>query len=393
MQLNPIIELIKDLLKEPPSALDHAAPLGVLVADDDEQVRSRISEVLTAAGLEVKTAASGEEALRWLGLRDYDLLIADLEMPGMDGLQLTRQALALRPRTAVVAISGAPAVKNAVEAFKAGALDYVEKPFTPGQLEQFARAALLKKREEQIRAENAFGFLRFTLGERVQHLLLLLSFTLLVLTGIPLIFPTVFQGSFFFAESSLLRGYTHRVSAIILIGAGLAHLVYSLLSPAGNRDLRKILPHPRDLLDLLEQVKFNLGLRAEPARVGKFHLMQKLEYFGVVWGTAIMAATGFMLWFENQTLALFPLWVLDTARIVHRYEAILAALTVFISHIYHVHARPDLFPMSKVWLNGRVSRHDMIEEYPLEYEEQTGCPATHEATLPWPKNHRAEVQS
>jgi formate dehydrogenase gamma subunit len=360
-------------------------PISVLVIDDDPKVLSRVQEVLARAGCLVDTAPSGAEGLTRLARQDYDLVFTDLMMPEMDGLEVVEQALALRPETAVLMITGFASVETAVGALKLGALDYIEKPFTPSELEAFTQAALVKKRAREIAREEQQGFVRLNLAERAQHLILLVSFTLLVITGFPLLLPDLFKNTFVLAESSLIRGITHRVAALILIGAGLYHVAYSLISSEGNRDFRKILPMPRDLIDFYHQVRYNLGRRQEPPRTGKFNLMQKLEYFGVVWGTAIMALTGFMLWFENQTLSLFPLWVLDTARIVHRYEAILAAATVFISHIYHVHFRPDLFPMSKVWLTGRVSRNEMLEEYPVEYEEVTGHPAQADPVIPWPQ--------
>jgi len=381
----PLKAWLEPLLSEPTYTPGRLAPVSVLAIDDDPQVLRRVQEVLTRAGCLVDTAPSGPEGLARLARQNYDLVFTDLMMPEMDGIAVVKHALELRPDAAVLMITGFASVDTAVEALKLGALDYIEKPFTPSELEAFTQAALKKKREREIAREEAQGFIRFTPAERAQHIILMASFTLLVITGFPLLMPDLFKNTFILAESSLIRGVIHRVAALILISAGLYHLAYSLISSEGNRDFRKVLPWPRDLIDFYHQVRYNLGLRNKPPRTGKFNLMQKVEYFGVVWGTAVMALTGFMLWFENQTLSLFPLWVLDAARIVHRYEAILAAATVFISHVYQVHFRPDLFPMSKVWLTGRVSRKEMLEEYPIEYEELTGHPAQEEPVIAWPQ--------
>ena len=390
----PLGPLVKSLFTEPSPEPIPLPPIAVLVIDDDDKVLTRVQEALRRAGCLVDTAGSGPEGLARLARQDYDLVFTDLMMPEMSGIEVVRRALAKKPETAVLMITGFASVDSAVEALKLGALDYIEKPFTPSELEAFTRAALKKKREQEIQREEEHGFVRLTLSERMQHILLLVSFTALVVTGIPLLFPDLFQNVFFLSESSLIRSIIHRAAALILIGAGLMHVAYNLISPEGNRDFRKIIPHPRDLGDFYHQVRYNLGRRARPPRVGKFNLIQKLEYFGVVWGTAVMALTGFMLWFENQTLSFFPLWVLDTARIVHRYEAILAALFVGISHMYQVHFRPGVFPMSRGWLTGRVPRHEMLEEYPLEYEELTGHAAEEEAVIPWPRKPRVlEAQS
>ena len=379
---------ILDQFRELP-ALTRRNALAALVIDDDEKVLVRVQDVLRRAGCLVDIAPSGAEGMQRMARQQYDIIFTDLMMPEMNGIEVIKRVVAAQPNAAVVMITGFASVETAVEALKLGATDYIEKPFTPSELEGFAQEALLKKRKAEVAREEERGFERFTPSERIQHLVMLAAFVLLVVTGFPLLFPDLFKGSFILAESSLIRGITHRVAALVLIGAGLWHLAYSLISPEGNQSFRKVLPLPRDLKDFYDQVRYNLGRRGEFPRLGKFHLMQKLEYFGVVWGTALMAATGFMLWFENQTLSLFPLWVLDTARIVHRYEAILAALTVGISHFYHVHWRPDLFPMSKVWLTGRVSRHEMLEEYPREYEELTGHPAAKEAVVAWPQKPKA----
>lgn len=375
---------VKSWFSEEPHKKVLSSPIAVLLIDDDEKVLSRVQEVLRRAGCLVDTAASGAEGLARLERQNYDLVFTDLMMPEMDGIEVVRRVLAQKPDTGVVMLTGFATVDTAVEAMKLGALDYIQKPFTPSELEAFTQAALKKKRERQIQREEEQGFMRLTLSERLQHLVLLVSFTVLVITGMPLLFPEGFKNVFFLSESSLLRGIIHRVAGLILIGTGLVHVAYSLISTEGNRNFRKLLPHPRDLFLLYRQLRYNLGREPHPPRIGKFNPLQKLEYFGVVWGTAIMALTGFMLWFENQTLSFFPLWVLEAARLIHRYEAILAALTVLISHLYHVHFRPDLFPMSRVWLTGKVSRREMLEEYPLEYEEVTGHPAREEAVIPWP---------
>lgn len=182
------------------------------------------------------TAGSGPEGLARLARQDYVLVFTDLMMPEMSGIEVVRRALARKPETAVLMITGFASVDSAVEALKLGALDYIEKPFTPSELEAFTRAALKKKREREIQREQEHGFARLTLSERMQHILLLVSFTALVVTGIPLLFPDLFQNVFFLSESSLIRSITHRAAALILIGAGLMHVASNLISPEGNRE-------------------------------------------------------------------------------------------------------------------------------------------------------------
>jgi len=82
-----------------------------------------------------------------------------------------------------------------------------------------------------------------------------------------------------------------------------------------------------------------------------------------------MIGSGALLWFENITLSIFPKYMLDIAKEAHSDEALLATLAIIIWHFYNVHFNPHKFPMNKVWLTGRLSEEEMVEEHPLEYEE------------------------
>ncbi len=214
-------------------------------------------------------------------------------------------------------------------------------------------------------------FVRMTLAQRIQHVVLFTSFFTLVLTGLPLVFPNagLIHKLFFFPNSFWLRGVIHRVAGVTLISVGFIQIVYVILSPHGNRDFHKLLPTPQDALDALNLFLSNLGLRDERPKFGKFNFIEKFEYWALSWGIFVMAATGLMLWFNEAAIALFPIWVLDIVRIVHGFEAILAFLAIIIWHMYNVHLNPEVFPMSKIWLTGKISKKELIEHHPLEYEE------------------------
>lgn len=106
----------------------------VLVVDDDAGVRYTVREILVTAGLDVVEADSGESALTHLEAGEFDLVITDLRMPGMDGLALLRvvQAMPRRPRVILITAHGSE--RTAVEAMKAGAWDYFRKPFEVEEL-------------------------------------------------------------------------------------------------------------------------------------------------------------------------------------------------------------------------------------------------------------------
>ena len=76
-----------------------------------------------------------------------------------------------------------------------------------------------------------------------------------------------------------------------------------------------------------------------------------------MWGTCVMAATGFLLWFNSFALRHFPKWVTDAATALHYYEAILATLSILIWHMYTVVFDPEVYPMDRSWITGMAPPH------------------------------------
>jgi excisionase family DNA binding protein len=124
---------------------DRAGSLGerprVLVVDDEEAVRDLLAKTLTMADYDVDAAPDGPSALDRLRAADYDLLITDLKMPGMDGLSVIRESRRIRPDLAVIIITGYSTEASAIEAIKIGVAGYLTKPFRlPRILAATARA-------------------------------------------------------------------------------------------------------------------------------------------------------------------------------------------------------------------------------------------------------------
>ncbi|HYE98278.1 MAG TPA: sigma-54 dependent transcriptional regulator [Planctomycetota bacterium] len=125
----------------------------VLVVDDDESFRTLVADRLARTGHRVAAAGGGEEALRLLD--GVDVALVDLLMPGMDGLTLLRRLKEARPDVAVVLLTGHATIDNAVEAMKAGAADYLQKPCSLAEVElRVAQASAhrrLERENEQLR--------------------------------------------------------------------------------------------------------------------------------------------------------------------------------------------------------------------------------------------------
>ncbi len=106
----------------------------ILVVDDDKNIRSTVSMALKSLDYFVHTAFDGKDAMLQLTGDKYDMIITDLKMPGMNGMELLEQAIAKYPEIRIVLISAHGTVDNAVEAMKLGAVDFLQKPFTPKEL-------------------------------------------------------------------------------------------------------------------------------------------------------------------------------------------------------------------------------------------------------------------
>ncbi len=117
-------------------------PAKILVVDDEEIILLSCERVLTEEGYEIQTRLSGKEALELLAEELFDLAIVDLKMPGMDGIELLRAIKRDYPHISVIMITGYSTIESAVEAMKAGAVDYLPKPFTPDQVTMVVKKAL-----------------------------------------------------------------------------------------------------------------------------------------------------------------------------------------------------------------------------------------------------------
>jgi len=118
----------------------------ILVVDDEVVICKSIQRILSPEGYEVEFSLSGEEALEKLNQESFDIVITDLKMPGMDGIELLTKVKEKDPEIIVIMITGYSTVQTAVQAMKMGALDYIPKPFTPEELVVVVEKALDKKK-------------------------------------------------------------------------------------------------------------------------------------------------------------------------------------------------------------------------------------------------------
>ncbi len=137
------------------------SPKHLLLVDDEEALRKVVAERLSDRGFEVQQAASGELALEKLADFAFDILLADLRLPGVGGREVVQAALERYPDIIAIIITGYGTVKDAVDAIKQGAADFIAKPFQFDELLHVIDSALEQRR---LRSENAY--LRAQLEER-----------------------------------------------------------------------------------------------------------------------------------------------------------------------------------------------------------------------------------
>jgi DNA-binding NtrC family response regulator len=126
----------------------------VLVVDDNEVFRRPLQRALEAAGFEVVAVPSAEDALEVLHASTVDVLLTDHRLPGMDGVQLITRIKATHPALAIIVMTAYGTIESAVEARRAGADDYLEKPFeVPDLLRALQRALDQQKSPARGRGE------------------------------------------------------------------------------------------------------------------------------------------------------------------------------------------------------------------------------------------------
>jgi len=135
------------------------ADRSVLIVDDEIYIRMTLSFALEKLNFSVYTAASGTEALKKLAERSYAVMLLDLRIPGMDGMEVLKRVPEIRPEVKVVIITAYGSVEAAVEAMKLGAVDFLQKPFDPEEVRKLVSSLLDQSSQETSRDREYEGYL------------------------------------------------------------------------------------------------------------------------------------------------------------------------------------------------------------------------------------------
>ncbi|MBI4789114.1 MAG: cytochrome b/b6 domain-containing protein [Chloroflexi bacterium] len=216
-------------------------------------------------------------------------------------------------------------------------------------------------------------YLRFSVSQIVEHWTMALSFTVLAITGL----PQKFAGD---GWAEAMIGYMdgietvrlfHHVAAIVMIVSSIYHLIIIAYKVLVLRVRWTMFPRLDDLFDAIDAIRYNLGLTKEHPKFDRFNFAEKAEYWAFVWGTVLMAVTGFIMWNPINAARWLHGDVIPVSKAAHGAEAILAVLAIVVWHFYNVHVKT----LNKTVFTGKMTEQQMHEEHGLELERlKTGRP-------------------
>ncbi len=242
------------------------------------------------------------------------------------------------------------------------------------ELKQELLEELKRERKRDVQEAVTAGevFYRFGVNIRAQHFILAVSMVLLILSGLPVRFhdSVIFKFVIFLLGGIHNSTFLHRVGAVGLMIICVWHVGWLAFTREGRREFLALAPVPKDVIDVIQNMKYFLRLSDQKARFGRFSYIEKFDYWAVYWGVVVMVGSGLLLWFQDITLQFLPKFVLDVAKEMHRDEALLATLAIVIWHMYNAHLNPPKFPGTLVIWNGLMTKDEMLDEHPLEYEKR-----------------------
>jgi formate dehydrogenase gamma subunit len=211
---------------------------------------------------------------------------------------------------------------------------------------------------------------RMSLGLRLQHAFFLICVLVLAVTGLALFFgESSFAGWLIALEGGFHnRGLIHRTAAIGLVICVAWHLGYSLFSRHGAREFRRRFLKREDFSYFADSLRYSFGRLKEPPDAGKYTFGQKIHYWLAGFFSVTMIVTGLLLWNPTATMAYVPQELVPVLLAIHGYEGLLLVIVAVVWHLYDIHLSPRNFPMSSVWLTGKMPLEKVRRQHRLEYE-------------------------
>ena len=141
----------------------------ILIVDDEKNIRLTLSQALETLGAEIDTASNGEEALAKLKEKEFGLILLDIRMPGMDGMEVLRRVREIRPDIRIIMITAYGTIESAVEAIKLGAVDFLQKPFDPEEIRELVSRVMDRDKLDEHKVLDYASHIEFAkkcIGDR-----------------------------------------------------------------------------------------------------------------------------------------------------------------------------------------------------------------------------------
>lgn len=205
---------------------------------------------------------------------------------------------------------------------------------------------------------------RFTISERVEHWVFITAFIVLGITGLVQRYSDLQISQWVVAAVGGIEylRWIHHAAAIITMLIVIYHIGATGYRIYVHRARLTMLPVVNDIISVYHSALYYVGIRKEPPQQGRYTFEEKVEYWAVVWGTIIMAVTGFMMWNPVATASILPGQFIPAAKVAHGLEAVLAVLSILIWHMYQVFVRH----FNKAMYTGDISENAMLHDHPLE---------------------------
>ena len=215
---------------------------------------------------------------------------------------------------------------------------------------------------------------RFSVWSRVQHVLIILLFTLLLITGMPQQWPSndISRWIIDHLGGVFAARWLHRAAGVAFSLLVVAHLSIAIGGVLTRRMKPSMLLGRRDFRDAIDNLRYYAGYSDTPPKFGRYDYRQKFEYWGLIFGSLIMVVTGFILYFPITLSRWLPAELIPAAKVMHSYEALFAFLIVLIWHMAGAHLAPESFPIDMSIFTGKIRKDRLKHEHALEYEELFG---------------------
>jgi cytochrome b subunit of formate dehydrogenase len=229
-----------------------------------------------------------------------------------------------------------------------------------------------RSKMKSLEMNNQVRIIRFNIIHRLFHLFMIVTFLIQALTGLGrLLYPTAWGK----ALTNFFGGYESITTVHIRVGVAMllvfaVHVVYIVMKMEW-KSLRQSLFHPDSLVPRLEdaihlgqQIRWFFGLGPPPA-FDRWTYWEKFDYWAIFWGMPLLGITGLLLISPLVTSSFLPGWTLNVILLLHRAEALLAMLYIFIIHFTVGHLRHGMFPMNECMFAGSVELEELEQEKPL----------------------------